>query len=67
MIIDGSWPEMAWGRWSAWTKEDPRWDTYVLDTTGRSIVESVDDLERWVMAQRIGQLALSKGWACTGA
>ncbi|NIK57580.1 hypothetical protein [Kribbella shirazensis] len=66
VIIDGSWPEMVWDRWSTWTKEDPRWYTYVLDTTGRSIAQSVDDLEQWVMGQRraarSGKLALSKGW-----
>jgi hypothetical protein len=66
VIIDGSWPDMAWDRWSAWTKEDPRWDTYLLDTTGRSIAQSVDDLEQWIIGQRSahrsGQLALSKDW-----
>jgi molybdopterin-guanine dinucleotide biosynthesis protein len=66
VIIDGSWPDMAWDRWSAWTKEDPRWDTYLLDTTRRSQAQSVDELERWLVRQRsahrAGQLALSKGW-----
>jgi hypothetical protein len=66
VIIDGSWADMAWDRWSTWTKDDRRWDTYLLDTTGRSIAQSVDDLEHWVMSQRTahrsGQLALSKGW-----
>jgi hypothetical protein len=66
VVVDGSWDGMVWDRWSAWTKEDPRWDTYVLDTTGRSFAESRDDLEHWVMgrrrAHRSGQLALSEGW-----
>lgn len=66
VIINGSWPDMAWDRWSGWTKQDPRWDTYLLDTTGRSIAQSVADLERWLMKQRrayrAGQLALSNGW-----
>ncbi|HEY3558148.1 MAG TPA: hypothetical protein VGL05_11825 [Kribbella sp.] len=65
-IVDGSWPAMAWDRWSAWTKHDPRWDTYLLDTTGRSVEQSVDELEQWMARQRgafrSGQLALSKGW-----
>jgi hypothetical protein len=52
VIIDGSWAEMAWHRWSAWTKDHPRWDTYVLDTTGRSVARSLDDLEQWVVARR---------------
>jgi len=66
VIIEGSSPDMAWVRWSRWTKDDPRWDTYLLDTTGRSIAQSLDDLERWLMRQhgahRAGLLALSKGW-----
>jgi hypothetical protein len=65
VIIDGSWPDMSWDRWSAWTKDDPRWDTYLLDTTGRSVAQSVDDLDQWIARQRSahrsGQLALSKG------
>ncbi|MBP2354672.1 hypothetical protein JOF29_005782 [Kribbella aluminosa] len=52
VIIDGGWPEMFWDRWSAWTKDDPRWDTQLLDTTGRSIAQSVDDLEQWITQQR---------------
>lgn len=66
VIVDGSWPEMAWDRWSGWTRQDPRWDTYLLDTTGRSVAQSVDDLERWLLTQRrahrAGQLPLSNGW-----
>jgi hypothetical protein len=69
VIIDGSWPEMAWDRWSAWTKDDPRWNTYLLDTTGRSTTECVDELARWMTRQRnshrTGHLALAKGWAST--
>ncbi|WP_427884870.1 hypothetical protein ACQHIV_22055 [Kribbella sp. GL6] len=66
VIIDGSWPEMAWDRWSDWTKDDPRWNTHLLDTTGRPTTQCVDDLMRWVMRQRnacrTGELALTKGW-----
>jgi hypothetical protein len=66
VIIADSWPDMAWDRWSTWTKDDPRWSTHVLDTTGRPLAESVDDLERWIIGRRTayqaGHLALSKGW-----
>lgn len=54
VIIDGSWPEMVWRRWSAWTKDDPRWSTYLLDTTGEPVERSVDALERWITANRSG-------------
>ncbi|MER7251809.1 hypothetical protein [Kribbella sp. NPDC000426] len=69
VIVDGGWPDMSWDRWSAWTKDDPRWETHLLDTTGRSIAQSVDDLEQWVTEQRSacrsGRLALSNGWWVT--
>lgn len=54
VIIDGSWPEMVWHRWSDWTKDDPRWSTYVLDTTGQPVERSVEDLESWIAANRYG-------------
>ncbi len=54
VIVDGSWPEMVWDRWSAWTKDDPRWSTYLLDTTGEPVERSVDALERWITASRYG-------------
>jgi hypothetical protein len=54
VIVDGSWPEMVWDRWSAWTKDDPRWSTYLLDTTGQPVQRSVDALERWITANRCG-------------
>lgn len=66
VIVEGSWAEMVWDRWSAWSKEDRRWASHVLDTTGRPVAQSVDDLESWVAeqrtAQRSGQLELSAGW-----
>jgi hypothetical protein len=66
VIIDGSWPRMAWHRWTGWTAADPRWRTPVIDTTGRSLAESVDQVEQWVNEQRDahrrGRLALAGGW-----
>ncbi|MEU4606621.1 hypothetical protein AB0F43_26815 [Kribbella sp. NPDC023972] len=48
VIIEGSWPEMAWHRWSTWTKDDPRWSTHLLDTTDQPLEHSVAILERWI-------------------
>ncbi|WP_433011463.1 hypothetical protein [Kribbella sp. CA-294648] len=66
VIINGSWPAMAWDRWSEWTKQDPRWTTHLLDTTEKPIAQSVDALEHWLTTQRTahhaGQLPLAKGW-----
>ncbi|MEV5850548.1 hypothetical protein AB0M32_52200 [Streptomyces sp. NPDC051985] len=66
VVIDGSWPEMAWQRWTGWTAEDPRWSTCLIDTTDQPLTTSVDRVERWVTEQRLahrsGRLALSRGW-----
>ncbi len=67
VIIDGSWPEMVWRRWSEWNVDDPRWGSRLLDTTDQSVTRSVDQVERWITEQRdvrqAGRLALSPGWA----
>ncbi|MEU1849720.1 hypothetical protein ABZ499_10700 [Streptomyces sp. NPDC019990] len=67
VIIDNSWPEMAWHHWASWHAGDPRWRTQLLDTTDQLVTESVDLVERWITQQRdvyqAGQLALSQGWA----
>ncbi|TQE22543.1 hypothetical protein Sipo8835_35705 [Streptomyces ipomoeae] len=66
VIIDNSWPEMVWDRWTGWNTGDPRWRTQVLDTTDRPITESVDQVEQWINEQRhahqAGQHPLSHGW-----
>jgi hypothetical protein len=71
VIMRGSWPEMAWDRWTGWATDDPRWETHVLDTTDRPVAESVDEVEQWIVgrrtAQKAGNLALSSGWACYSA
>ncbi|MGY4978296.1 hypothetical protein ACWCYL_14180 [Streptomyces sp. 900105755] len=67
VIIDDSWPEMAWRRWTGWNAGDLRWHTQPLDTTYRPVTESVDQVEQWITEQRdalqTGRLPLSHGWA----
>ncbi|MFD5233196.1 hypothetical protein ACFWJ5_32655 [Streptomyces qaidamensis] len=46
VIIDNSWPEMVWHRWTGWNTGDPRWHTQMLDTTDRPVTESVDQVEQ---------------------
>ena len=48
---------MVWHRWSDWTKDDPRWSTYLLDTTGQSVERSVEDLERWIYGEQVRRLS----------
>ncbi|MFG2133053.1 hypothetical protein ACGFNV_35405 [Streptomyces sp. NPDC048751] len=71
VIIDDSWPETAWHRWTGWTADDRRWSTPVLNTTDRPVAESVDQVEQWVTEQRdgfrSGRLTLSRGWSAQTA
>jgi hypothetical protein len=56
----------AWSRWETWQAGDPRWSTFHLDTTARSIDDSADALGRWIAEQRRlrddGRLPLSGDW-----
>ncbi|NNN31006.1 hypothetical protein HLK59_11610 [Streptomyces sp. S3(2020)] len=67
VIIEGSWPEMVWSRWTEWNAGDPRWQTQLLDTTGQPVVESAGWVEQWIAdqrdAHRVGQLPLGSGWS----
>jgi hypothetical protein len=67
VIVDGSWPEMAWHRWTGWTADDARWRTAVIDTSGKALMTSAGEVERWVIEQRAahrsGRLPLARGWA----
>ena len=44
--------DMRWERWSDWQAGDPRWRVHVVDTTGRSVQETADDLRAWIEAER---------------
>jgi hypothetical protein len=67
VIVEGSWPDMAWHRWTGWASDDPRWRTPVIDTTGRPLAASAELVARWAAEQRAahrdGRLALGRGWA----
>ncbi|GAA4565777.1 hypothetical protein [Planotetraspora kaengkrachanensis] len=68
-VTNGGAPEMVWNRWTGWAATDPRWRTHVLDTTGRPLARSVDQVEAWIAEQRdahrSGVLPLAGGWADT--
>lgn len=42
---DGGW---AWDRWESWQQGDPRWSSFVLDTTCEPIDDSADRLAAWI-------------------
>jgi hypothetical protein len=65
-IVGGGWPEMVWDRWTDWESDDPRWQSPVIDTTGRTLADSAALVEQWAVEQRAahreGRLALGRGW-----
>jgi hypothetical protein len=71
VITKGGWPEMVWHRWAGWTAADERWKVPVVDTSGRALGESVDEVAEWVAGQRAalraGRLGLLPGWESQGA
>jgi hypothetical protein len=54
------------GALDGWQAGDPRWTTFVLDTTGEAVGISTDRLAAWITEQRRlradGQLPLSGRW-----
>jgi hypothetical protein len=56
----------GWERWETWQAGDPRWSTFVLDTTDVPVERSTEQLGGWVeerrRALREGRLPLSGEW-----
>ena len=52
VILDGSWPEMRWDRWTGWTREDPRWNCEVINTSALDLDQSTTRLAAWIDIQR---------------
>ena len=53
-IRDDGAPEMQWERWENWQRGDPRWETYVLDTTTLTIEEVAESILRWMNQAKSG-------------
>jgi len=47
--------EMHWERWEDWQRGDPRWQTYVLDTTNLTIAEVAEAILRWMNQEKSGE------------
>lgn len=51
-ILSPSDTEMAWSRWTDLKAGDPRWRVYVIDTTSLGPDGVVDEVARWIEAER---------------
>ena len=52
-----------WSRWTAWTKEDPRWDVFVHDSTEEEVESTVLALAAWIDRIRNRGAPLTRGGA----
>ena len=51
-IRDDAAPEMRWEQWEDWQRGDPRWQTWVLDTTTLTIEEVAEAVLKWMNEQK---------------
>ncbi|MDQ3611149.1 MAG: AAA family ATPase [Actinomycetota bacterium] len=52
VIVDGSWPQMRWDRWTSWTRDDPRWRAEVINTSTFDLDGATTRLAEWITIQR---------------
>ena len=64
VIRDDSDVRHRWERWISWTREDPRWQVELIDTTARPVAESVGAVASWITRVRLHgtPLARDTGW-----
>lgn len=48
VITDNGGTEMRWERWQDWTAGDPRWRTSRIDTTDRTVSDTVQAVRTWI-------------------
>ena len=53
VLIDPPRAHYHWDRWRNWSRDDPRWQVEIIDTTGRSVAETVDAVASWVERVRL--------------
>lgn len=71
--IDPQWAQHAirdaerahyhWHRWTSWTRDDPRWQVELIDTTTQQVSETVDAVVSWIEQIRTYGTALSRSAA----
>jgi hypothetical protein len=66
-IVSAGWEDMAWHRWSGWSKGDSRWSTALIDTADCSVASAAEELLEWIetcrAARKEGARPLLRGWA----
>jgi len=64
VLIDPTRAHYHWDRWRSWTRDDPRWQVELIDTTARPVAESVDAVASWIARVRLHgtRLARDMSW-----
>jgi hypothetical protein len=54
-VIDGNGPAShRYDRWRGWSNDDPRWQVFILDTTGLTVDQTLAELVDWLQRLRCG-------------
>ena len=48
VIVDANHSGYDWARWTAWTRDDPRWQVELIDTTARPVTDTADAVASWI-------------------
>jgi hypothetical protein len=64
VLVERRHPRSMWSRWTAWTKEDPRWDVLVYDSTEDDVETTVLALTGWIgrIRERGAPLTRARAW-----
>lgn len=64
VIVDENLPEFGWSRWTAWNKDDPRWDVKIIDTSEKEVSYTVELVENWIKSEKSQEQELmpDKNW-----
>lgn len=49
-----------WDRWTSWTRDDPRWQVELIDSTTQQVNETVDAVVSWIQRIRAHGTVLSR-------
>lgn len=64
VVLNNDHGRSQWSRWTAWTKDDPRWDVFVYDSTEDDVETTVLALTGWIerIRERGAPLTRAGGW-----
>ena len=53
VLIDAPRAHYHWDRWRSWTRDDPRWQVELIDTTAQPVTETLVAVAEWITGVRM--------------